>query len=105
MERERESQQSQDPLDPLPPSPDSGGASPTFDKEFSEALLILDCHLIRSIVCQCALVDGENSFLPHILKHIPGVRAPITKDTAKREGENPRLLLGIHCRPPVQQFP
>lgn len=51
-------------LDPNP--------SLTFDEELGEALLILDCDLISSIICQRALVDGENSLLTNILKHIPG---------------------------------
>lgn len=59
-----------------PEKPHSSGLGPnlslTFDKELGETLLIFDSDLISSIICQRALVDGENSLLTNILKHVPG---------------------------------
>lgn len=61
-----------------PPEPhtlSSGpGLSLAFDKELSETLLIFDRDLISSIIRQCALVDGENSLLTNVLKHVPGAK-------------------------------
>lgn len=72
-------------------------ASPTFDEEFSETLLVLDRHLVRSIIRQRALVDGENSFLPHILKHVPGVKIPTIEDTTQGKVRSPFLSLCSLC--------
>lgn len=62
---------SRTPIPELGPSPGL-----TFDEELRETLLISDRDFIRSVIRHRALVDGENSLLSNILKHVPGAKIP-----------------------------
>lgn len=58
------------PAEPQSPGP---GKNPslTFDKELGETLLVGHGDFISSVICHRALVDGEDSLLTDILKHVP----------------------------------
>lgn len=51
---------------------DSSKDSRTFDKNLGEALLFPDHALVRRVIRQVALVDGERPLVAHALKHVPG---------------------------------
>ena len=46
--------------------------SGTFHENLGEALLLADHALVRSVIRQVALVDGERPLGAHAFKHVPG---------------------------------
>ena len=83
-----------------PPEPHSPSSRPnpglTSDEDLSETLLIFDDDLISSIVRQCTLVDGENSLLTNVLKHVPDAKVSAQARAWRRFCIHPSILRTSH---------